>query len=98
MNLNISTRNGRTYLYIEKGYRDKEGKVRKKNVLTIGYADEYEKDYKDPVAHFKEVARKMTEEEKQERRVTLSVDMEEVLPPRVWLFNCVTNSRINGRC
>ena len=39
MNLNVSTRNGRTYMYIEKGYRDANGKPRKKNIKTIGYAD-----------------------------------------------------------
>ena len=37
MNLNVSSRKGRTYLYIEKSYRDENGKPRKKNVQTIGY-------------------------------------------------------------
>jgi len=30
----------------------------------LGYLDELEKDYDDPIAHFKEVARQITEEEK----------------------------------
>ena len=73
----MSTRNGRTYLYIEKGYRDENGKVKKKNIKTIGYADEYADKYEDPIAYFKDVARKMTEDEKKQRRVSISIDMEE---------------------
>jgi len=80
MNLNVSKRNGRTYMYIEKGYRDKNGKLKKKNVMSIGYVDQYEKEYPDPIAHFREVARKMTEEEKTDRKVTLTLDMNEKLP------------------
>jgi len=76
----VSKRNGREYLYIEKGYRDENGKVKKKNIKTIGYADEYLDRYEDPIAHFKDVARKMTEDEKNERRVAISVDMNENLP------------------
>ena len=79
MNLNVSNRNGRTYMYIEKGYRE-GGKVKKKNMMTIGYVDEYLDKYPDPVAHFREVARKMTEDEKKERKVTLTLDMNEELP------------------
>jgi transposase len=79
MNLNVSTRNGRTYLYIEKGYRE-GGKVKKKNVRTIGYVDELGEKYDDPIAHFRAVAKKMTEEEKAKRRVAINVDMEEDLP------------------
>jgi transposase len=80
VNLNVSIRNGRKYLYIEKGYRGKDGKVKKKNVLTIGYADQYENEFEDPVAHFREVAKKMTGEEKRERSVSLPVNMKEELP------------------
>ena len=79
MNLNVSSRKGRTYLYIEKSYRDENGKPRKKNVRTIGYADQYADLYEDPIAHFQEVARKMTEEEKKDRRVVMTVDMDEEL-------------------
>lgn len=81
MNLNVSKRkNGRIYLYIEKSYRDKiTGKPRKKNVKTLGYVDELEKHYSDPIAHFREVARQMTLEEKSSRQITLKVDMNEDL-------------------
>lgn len=84
MNLNVSKRkNGRVYLYIEKSYRDKvTGKPRKKNVKTIGYVDELEKQYPNPIAHFREVARQMTLEEKSNRQITLKIDMNEDLPKK----------------
>ncbi|MCK9223271.1 MAG: hypothetical protein PHV61_05920 [Limnochordia bacterium] len=44
-----------------------------------GYLDELEKEYDDPVAYFKEVARRMTEEEDAEKKVTLSINMDEKL-------------------
>jgi transposase len=81
MNLNISERkNGRIYLYIEKGYRDKTTqKSRSKMVKSLGYLDELKKEYDDPIAHFKGVARKMTEEENTEKKLTLTVNMDEAL-------------------
>lgn len=82
MNLNVSKRkNGRIYLYIEKSYRDRvTGKPKKKNIKTLGYVDELEKQYPDPIAHFKEVARQMTLDEKSNRQITLTIDMNEDLP------------------
>ncbi len=81
MNLKQSRReDGRVYLSIEKGYRDKTtGKPRAKTVLSLGYLDELEKEYEDPIAHFKAVARKMTEEEKSQKKLTLSINMDEKL-------------------
>ena len=81
MNLKLSSRkNGRVYLSIEKAYRDKAtGKPKAKTVLSLGYLDELEKEYDDPIAHFKEVARKMTEEENSQRKLTLSINMDEKL-------------------
>lgn len=83
MNLKQSPRkNGRVYLSIEKSYRDKEtGKPRAKTIQSLGYLDVLEKEYDDPIAHFKEVARKMTEEEKSQRKLTLSINMDEKLSP-----------------
>ena len=83
MNLKQSRRkNGRVYLSIEKGYRDETtGKPKAKTIKSLGYLDELEKDYDDPISHFKEVARKMTEEEKAKKKLTLSINMEEKLSP-----------------
>ena len=82
MNLKQSRRkNGRVYLSIEKAYRDKAGKPRAKTIKSLGYLDILEKEYDDPIAHFKEVARKMTEEENLENNLTLSINMNEKLSP-----------------
>ena len=81
MNLKQSRRkDGRVYLSIEKAYRDKAtGKPRAKTIQSLGYLDVLEKEYDDPIAHFKEVARKMTEEERKEKKLTLSIGMDEKL-------------------
>ncbi|MGI6678508.1 MAG: IS1634 family transposase [Dehalobacterium sp.] len=82
MNLKQSPRkNGRIYLSIEKSYRDITGKPRAKTIKSLGYLDVLKKEYDDPIAHFKEVARKMTEEENSEKRLTLSINMDEKLSP-----------------
>ncbi len=84
MNLKVSRRKtGRTYLSIVKNYRDKKtGQSRTSTVKSLGYLDELEKEYDDPIAHFKEVARKMTEEEKAKKKLNLSINMDEELEPR----------------
>lgn len=48
-------KSGRIYLSIVDTYRDKEkGYARTITVEKVGYLDELEKDYDDPIAHFKE--------------------------------------------
>ena len=81
MNLKQSRRkDGRVYLSIEKGYRDKAtGKPRAKTVKSLGYLDVLERQYDDPIAHFKEVARQMTEQEQALNKLTLSINMGEKL-------------------
>jgi transposase len=72
---------GRTYLAIAQKYRHPVKKVSTdRNVKSLGYLDELEKKYDDPVAHFKEVARKMTEKDDAKKKVTLNINMDEVLP------------------
>ena len=79
MNLKVSRRkDGRTYLSIVKNYRDKNtGTSKTATVKSLGYLDELEKEYDDPIAHFKEIARKMTEEEKAKKKLTLNINMDE---------------------
>jgi transposase len=81
MHLNISKRkHGKIYLSIQKSYRDKKTKKNKtKTVKALGNLDELKKQYPDPVAHFKELAQKMTEEEKKEKRITLTISTDEKL-------------------
>ncbi len=82
MNLKQSRRkDGRVYLSIEKAYRDQDGRPRSKTVRSLGWLDVLEKEYDDPVAHFREVARQMTEEEQELNRLTLSIEMDEELVP-----------------
>lgn len=52
-----------------------------RTVESLGWLDELKKDYDDPIAHFKEVARKMTEEERSEKKLTLAINLAEKLHP-----------------
>jgi predicted RNA-binding protein with RPS1 domain len=61
-------KNGRIFLSIKKTYRDTSTKKNKStNVSSIGWLDELEKEYDDPIAHFKEVARQMTADERERK-------------------------------
>ncbi|MFZ5631362.1 MAG: IS1634 family transposase [Bacillota bacterium] len=81
MNLKVSRRKtGRTYLSIVKNYRDKNTGISKTaTIKSLGYLDELEKEYDNPIAYFKEVARKMTEEENAKKKLTLKINMNEQL-------------------
>jgi hypothetical protein len=68
---------GRTHLSIVHGYRDEKGNSRQKTVMKIGYLDEAEKTYDDPIAHFTAIAAQMNEERKASKTVTVTLDMEE---------------------
>ncbi len=71
---------GRTYLSIAQKYRHPVKKVSTdRTVKSLGYLDELEKKYDDPIAHFKKVARKMTEEDNARKKVTLNINMDQEL-------------------
>lgn len=77
---------GRVLLTIARGYRDPvTKKSRQKTVINLGYLDELVEQYEDPIAHFTQVAKEMTEAEnkaKAERRFDLSpIDLDEKLDP-----------------
>ena len=55
-----SSSHGKIYLSIVQGYR-KDGKVKHKTIEKLGYLDDLKKEYDDPIAHFKEVAKQMSE-------------------------------------
>ncbi|MGE5631608.1 MAG: IS1634 family transposase [Caulobacteraceae bacterium] len=57
-----SCKNGRILLTLTRSYRE-NGKVKQKHVEVLGYLDELEKQYPDPIAHFREIARQRTKEE-----------------------------------
>jgi len=71
----------RTYLVIAQKYRHPVKKVSTdRTVKSLGYLDELEKKYDDPVSHFKKVAKKMTEEDNARKKVVLNINMDEELP------------------
>ena len=70
-----------TYLIIEKKYRDKEKKqARTKHHKTLGYVHDLQKEFPDPVAHFKEIVAQMNADEKGNKKLTLEIDLNEKLP------------------
>lgn len=54
-------KDGRIYLSIVHGYRD-QGKHRTKTIRSLGYLDELEKQYDDPVSHFEKVKDELDQE------------------------------------
>ena len=64
---NYSNKTGRTHLAIVQGYRDTDGKNKHKTVQRVGYLDELQKEYEDPIAHFTAVAEAMDKREKSKR-------------------------------
>ena len=54
---------GRKILKIVEAYR-LNGRSKKRMIQNLGYLDELEKIYPDPIAHFKEIAKQMTLEKK----------------------------------
>jgi hypothetical protein len=77
----FNRQSGRIYLSIAQKYRHPVKKVSTdRNIKSLGYLDELEKKYNDPVAYFRKVARKMTEEDSSRKKVTLNINMDEELP------------------
>ncbi len=58
--------NGRVYLSIVHSYRTHDGKSRSKTIKSLGYLDELEKEFEDPIAHFKQVCEQMNEEAREQ--------------------------------
>jgi len=56
--------NGKTYLSFVEGYRV-DGNVKQRTVEKIGYLEDFLDIYDDPIAHFKEVAKRRTKEAKE---------------------------------
>jgi len=73
MFLKKSTSNGRVFLSLVQGYRD-NGKVKHKTIEKIGYLDELEKKYDDPIAHFKSVAKERNLSTPYERKLEVSLN------------------------
>ncbi|MDD4753845.1 MAG: IS1634 family transposase, partial [Desulfitobacteriaceae bacterium] len=72
MFLKKSVSNGRVFLSLVQGYRE-NGKVKHKTIEKIGYLDELEKVYDDPIAHFKSVAKERSLATLDERKLEVSL-------------------------
>lgn len=72
-------KSGRTYLSIVHGFRDSLGNAKSKVVKSIGYLDDLQKEYDDPIAHFSALAKEMDKERLSSQFVTVTLDMEEII-------------------
>jgi thiol-disulfide isomerase/thioredoxin len=81
MYLQVGNNKGRKYLSIVQGYRDPATKkVRHKTIKSLGYLDDLEKEFEDPVAHFKTVVEEMNQKAALEKEpVKLEIDPQERL-------------------
>lgn len=74
---NFNKKTGRTYLQIVHGYRDPQGKSKTKVIKNVGYLDILKKEYDDPIAHFRNLAKQMDEERLETKYVNLKIKMDE---------------------
>lgn len=74
---------GRVHLIIAHGYRDAQTKkVRTKTIKSLGYLDELEKQFPDPISHFKAVVAEMNRQEIEEKQqAAITFDRSERLSP-----------------
>lgn len=79
--------NGRIYLSIVKGFRDPiTKKTKQRAVKSIGFLDELESQYEDPITHFTNLAKKMTQEEQcHQRPLEFSFNRLESVNPNIHL-------------
>lgn len=68
-----SISNGKVFLSFVQGYRV-DGKVRHKTIEKIGYLDELEKKYDDPLAHFKAIAKLKNETNDVNKKIEVAVN------------------------
>lgn len=72
MYLKKSMSNGKPYLSFVQGYRQ-NGKVKQKTVEKLGYLEDLEKEYSDPIAHFKQVAKERSKSEVPQKTLELNL-------------------------
>ncbi|MDU5082517.1 hypothetical protein [uncultured Tissierella sp.] len=79
---NFNKKTGKTYLSIVHNYRDKETKITKAKVIkSLGYLDELEKEYDDPVAFFTEETKRMNAKRLLDNApVSFTITRDELIP------------------
>ena len=75
----VSGKTGRIYLQISQGYRDQNGKPKAKVIKSLGYLDELQKEYADPIAHFTEIAKAMTEKASKEKLAAFAIPSDAII-------------------
>jgi len=77
-----NSKTGRTYLSIVHCYWDSDSKKsRTKTIQSIGFLDELEKEFADPISHFTAIASQMEEERKQDNAAySFSINKQDILP------------------
>ena len=73
----FNQKRNKTQLSFVQGYRV-DGKVKHKVIQNLGYLEDYLDKYKDPVAHFQQIAKEWNE--KQQAPETIAVGLSEKLP------------------
>lgn len=63
MFLKQSKSHNRIYLSFVQGYRDEYGKIKHRTIKKIGYLDELEKQFDNPIEHFKNIAKEKNNSE-----------------------------------
>jgi len=67
-------KSGKTYLSIAHGYKDKtKGTSSNKTIKKLGYLEDLKKQYDDPITHFKQVAKEMTETSAKEKYISFQI-------------------------
>jgi hypothetical protein len=81
VHLKVGSIKGRKYLSIAHGYRDTQtGQSRTKTIKSLGYLDALEKEYPDPVTHFKKVVEEMNRQEAENNALpTIRIDRNETV-------------------
>lgn len=77
-----------TNLCIVQSYRDPDTKTSKtKRIMNVGYLEDLQKQYDDPIAHFQKVAKEMTENQRTETKpIHITCDPAKSLEPGVDLI------------
>jgi len=70
---------GRIYLTIAQSYRI-DGKARHKTVEKLGYLDELEKEYADPISHFKTVVAEKNKKSDTNTARKIEIELNSKLP------------------
>lgn len=74
MYLKVITKNGIARLYFYESYY-KNGKANQRCIESLGRLDELEKQFADPVSHFKKVAEERTNEQRASRNASVMIDL-----------------------